>query len=50
MFFRTFGKAGLAKKAFKLVTIALGGPETIKIALFALDLLYQLRLALPERI
>jgi hypothetical protein len=45
-----FRQAGLTKKAFELVTIIRGGPVAIKIALLALNFLYQLNFALPERI
>jgi hypothetical protein len=42
-------QAGLPEKAFELVTKIRGGPEAIEIALLALNFLYQLDLALPER-
>jgi len=43
-------KTRCAEKAFELVTIVLGGPKAIEIALLALNFLYKLGLALPERI
>jgi len=44
-----FREAGLAEKTFELVTIIRCGREAIEIALLALNFLYQLNLALPER-
>ena len=43
-------KTRCAEKAFELVTIVLGGPKAIEIALLALNFLDKLNLALPERI
>ncbi len=42
------GKTGFAEKAFELVTIALGSPKAIEMALLALNFLYKLNLALSE--